>query len=443
MGVLQITLTVLKKGEAGWERDRPNYYDVLNFAWGIANRPNEMGGVWAQDVIIRRYPFDDPFKKDQHFDALRLDVRPPYSRSECLTYLFCDCIIAQDPLTEDGWEEVQFSPAQVEWHWTGRDGKEEPPCYLDMTSAFTKGTASIDLTASSRGLSFENEVVVYLRLPGLHGPSEDRDHLGWLDLSGFSVKVSHNAASNRVTHEHVIEIERRPDALSPRLTEACLNGSLLNDVALEVVSLRSRHVLLSYRFRECHISASRIGFVNDYDDERDTFFERFDISFKQIEFQYFSPKDGTKTDVLQGMGASALTIPHSRIVPRTAFIIMWMDPDQPELEEVHRTIVEVCASAGISAARADDIQHSDLITAVVLEQIQTSEFVIADLTGARPNVYYEVGHAHAIGKKPVLLRRKGSSLHFDLAVHNVKEYRNADELRVILGKRLAERYCDR
>lgn len=120
----------------------------------------------------------------------------------------------------------------------------------------------------------------------------------------------------------------------------------------------------------------------------------------------------------------------------SAFIMMWIDQNRPELEDVYATIKRCFKNFGISAERADDIEHTGRITEEIVSKIKSSEFLYADLTGARPNVYYEVGFAHALSRKVILYRKSGESLHFDLAGYNCPEYKNLVDLETKLNLKL-------
>lgn len=122
--------------------------------------------------------------------------------------------------------------------------------------------------------------------------------------------------------------------------------------------------------------------------------------------------------------------------PDTAFIMMHIDKSIPDLDDTLDTMKQVFKRFGIAARRADEIEHDDAITDRVIQEIESAEFLVADLTGERPSVYYEVGYAHAIKKRVILYHKKGSPIHFDLAHRQCPEYGGQKELRSLLHKRL-------
>ena len=123
--------------------------------------------------------------------------------------------------------------------------------------------------------------------------------------------------------------------------------------------------------------------------------------------------------------------------PNSAFVMMQINPGMPELEDRYNTIKEGFAAFEIEAVRADEIEHSEVITDKIMEKIRASEFLFADLSGERPSVYYEIGFAHALRRRVIMYRSKGTNLHFDLAAYNCPEYSNLTDLKSKLIARLS------
>lgn len=91
---------------------------------------------------------------------------------------------------------------------------------------------------------------------------------------------------------------------------------------------------------------------------------------------------------------------------------------------------------GLACLRIDEVQDSGKISDQILESIAESRYVLCDLTGARPNCYYETGFAHALGKEVILLANKKEKIHFDLQGHRFIQWTTEEELRKKLRERL-------
>lgn len=66
----------------------------------------------------------------------------------------------------------------------------------------------------------------------------------------------------------------------------------------------------------------------------------------------------------------------------------------------------------MEAIRADETYRPGIIIANVAKQIIESKLIIADITPSNPNVFYEVGFAHALNKPTILIAEKPTEFLF-------------------------------
>ena len=94
------------------------------------------------------------------------------------------------------------------------------------------------------------------------------------------------------------------------------------------------------------------------------------------------------------------------------FILM---PFSQELRPVFDDhLKKVAEEMGLSAGRADDFFSTGSIINDIWSAIYNAHIIIADCTGRNPNVFYEIGIAHTLGKDTILIAQNIDDVPFDL-----------------------------
>ena len=106
-------------------------------------------------------------------------------------------------------------------------------------------------------------------------------------------------------------------------------------------------------------------------------------------------------------------MPESATTPKPfCFVLM---PFSDEFDDVYQIgIKAVCDEAGAYSERVDEQIFHESILDRLYDQIAKADFIVADMTGRNENVFYEVGYAHALGKRTILLTQKADDIPFDL-----------------------------
>ena len=129
----------------------------------------------------------------------------------------------------------------------------------------------------------------------------------------------------------------------------------------------------------------------------------FEVANKKI--NHFGNNENQFLESLS-IDRSSIKLNHNR-----AFLLA---PINSRFAEQVTTIKEACGDIGIVCETADEEFISGPILSVIIKKMLSANLVIAIIDGRNPNVFYELGLAHAFGKTTVMITGASESIPFDI-----------------------------
>src|SRR6266567_1679482 len=143
--------------------------------------------------------------------------------------------------------------------------------------------------------------------------------------------------------------------------------------------------------------------------------------------QQTAPRNKLSTTIDAGISSEA---------KRHVFVAMPFGKDMSDVYDFG--IKEPVNEAGLLCERVDMTVFTGDILHRIKERIDTASLIIADLTGANPNVYLEVGYAWGKARRTVLIVNKKDKLKFDVQGQRCLKYQSIKELRQHMCANLLE-----
>lgn len=116
-------------------------------------------------------------------------------------------------------------------------------------------------------------------------------------------------------------------------------------------------------------------------------------------------------------------------------LVAIMMPFNAAFDSVHDGIRRTCVAAGYRCLRVDGIWEESTVIQDIFNLIFRAHVVVVDFTGKNPNVMYETGIAHTLGKHVVPISQSVDDVPFDMAHHRILKYLpNGEGIEAMVSK---------
>jgi predicted Rossmann-fold nucleotide-binding protein len=150
-------------------------------------------------------------------------------------------------------------------------------------------------------------------------------------------------------------------------------------------------------------------------DEMDNFDRRYGAQIATGDYEILNRMLADSTpETLASFAVDVVSLAERLITPTDVFVVMSF-ADRGPLRDAYATFKRVCEKHGLNAFKVDHhIDRQQRIVPAIMTAIRRSAFIIADVSDPRPNVYYELGYAQALGKDVIVTATEGTQLPFDI-----------------------------
>lgn len=162
--------------------------------------------------------------------------------------------------------------------------------------------------------------------------------------------------------------------------------------------------------------------------------------------EYIDSKSAESGEIISSVAAKGRTLifaPHVFEIPDGVAeqdLVSVMMPFDVSFSAVYTAIKNATEAADLRCQRADDIWEHATVIQDVFSLIFRSHIVVCDFSRRNPNVFYEAGIAHTLGKHVIPITQNKDDIPFDLSHHRYLPYLNnvegRDKLTTELVKRL-------
>lgn len=162
----------------------------------------------------------------------------------------------------------------------------------------------------------------------------------------------------------------------------------------------------------------------------------------------FLQKKNSSPEVLEFISTGHIELP-KKIISFSPYVFQVPEKPQNEklvsvmlpfsLNKTYETVKATCFELNLDCKKADDIWVNSTFIQDIFELIFMSKIVVADFTGKNPNVFYEVGIAHTLGKIVIPISQSIDDVPSDLRHHRVLKYLPNDEGYLMLKNDLVNR----